>query len=89
MSSFNTNDGRTLLLNVNIEAKPYTLINVYAPNDIGCRSKYVNEFMTWISNYAHNTESIIMSGDCNCCLNATDRSTKTHINKINPFFSEI
>ena len=78
ISSFNSNNGRTLLLYVTIEGKPCTSMNVYAPNDTGCRTTYFNELMAWIPKYALKAENIIMFGDCNCCLNATDKSIKKH-----------
>ena len=74
-----TDDGRTLLLNVIIEGDMYTLVNVYAPNDINERSEYFTNISEWILYHSNNINNLIIAGDFNCCLLDNDRSTKTHL----------
>ena len=74
------NDGRPLLLNVELEGQNICLVNVYAPNDITKRCIYFDRVSSWISKYAICKDNIIIGGDFNCCLNDEDRSTFTHKN---------
>ena len=78
-NTYDKNDGRTILLNVSIEGKQVTIVNVYAPNDINDRCKYFEELATWVLEKADNMEHVVLGGDFNCSLNICDRSTRTHI----------
>ena len=62
ISSHDNNDGRSLLLNININGSPFTLVNVYAPNDISSRIKYFNNLLEWIRNKAHYINNLINRG---------------------------
>ena len=79
VNDFQTDDGRTILLNVNCDGNLFTFVNIYAPNDIAGRSKYFTKLLTWIPMFAHTKDNLILAGDFNCCKNYTDRSTNTHI----------
>lgn len=71
--------GRCLLLNVDIESKLFTLVNIYAPNDSNERGEFFKHVDQYINKNAHNMSDVVMAGDFNCCINYNDRSTHTHI----------
>ena len=76
---FSTPDGRQMLLNVEIENKPITLANIYAPNEENDRSLFFVNLPKWISQNADDLDNVLLAGDFNCCLNDCDRSTSTHL----------
>ncbi len=80
VSSYDMKDGRTLLVNFNIQGKLFTLVNLYAPNEVAERGIYFKSLKSWICKYAISESNVIIGGDLNCCLNYNDRSTKTHLN---------
>ena len=73
-------EGRKVFLNIDMEDKNYTLVNVYAPNDENYRKQSFKSLIPWINENACNKENIIVGGDFNCCLENNDRSSKTHLN---------
>ena len=78
IDSISTEDGRQLLLNVYINGKCITLVNVYGPNDTKDRIEFFKDLEPWVMKYSHNVNSMIVAGDLNCCLCDEDRSTGTH-----------
>ena len=89
-----SNDGRKLLLNVDICGQLITLVNVYAPNNELDRITFYADLKEWISNLSHNINNVIVGGDFNCCLNQNDRSSQTHIsdksrNSLNIFLKQL
>ena len=74
-----TFDGRQLLVNVEIENKLYTLVNIYSPNEEKKRISFLESLPQWIKRYSNDNNNIIMGGDFNCCLTNADRSSKTHL----------
>ena len=75
-----SNDGRILLLNVDINGKSMTLINTYACNTEKQRITLFRKLKKWINLYAKHKENTVIAGDMNCCLRKQDRSTNTHLN---------
>ena len=61
-----TEDGRMILINMKIEDKNMTLINIYAPNDQANRKAFFNKVYKWGTQYALNKDEIIIGGDFNC-----------------------
>ena len=61
-----TEDGRMILINLKIEEKNLTLINIYAPNDQTNRKTFFNKVQKWISQFALNKDEMIIGGDFNC-----------------------
>ena len=57
-------DGRIYLINLVVENKEFTLINVYSPNSPKERKCFFNKKGKWISNFSTNYE-IIIGGDFN------------------------
>ena len=58
-------DSRIILINVEIQGKSMTLINIYAPNTAGERKTFFAKLKKWIERYAINDEQIILGGDFN------------------------
>ena len=73
------NDGRTLMVNCEINKKVYNFVNIYSPNREGERIKYLDQVYEWLQSNTDNTANIILGGDFNCCLNDNDREPKTHL----------
>ena len=65
-------DGRIILLNLVVENKEFTLINVYAPNSPKERKFFFNKIGKWISNFPTNNE-VIIGGDFYLIENQKDR----------------
>ena len=70
-------DGRIVLLNLSIESKEISLINIYAPNNPKERKSFFDKIGRWISKFSTNNETII-GGDFNLAEAQNDRF------KINP-----
>ena len=75
-----TNDGRIVLVNVEIKDVPFTIINIYAPNNEKLRCSFFKKVNLWINRYCLNHENLFLAGDMNCCIRDIDRSSKTHMN---------
>ncbi len=71
-------DGRILLLNVDIYGKNYTMVNVYANNVEKGRKELFRKVQKWINLYGDYKDNLIIGGDMNCCLRPQDRSSGTH-----------
>jgi exonuclease III len=77
MNIHKTNDGRKLLINLNIEDTAYTLINIYAPNIESCRLDFFKGLKRFILNNSNNLSDIILGGDFNCHIESErDKSSK-------------
>ena len=67
-------DGRKILINLEINKNVFTIINVYAPNEVKKRCEFFKKLKTYIAKHCIN-ENIILCGDFNCQLsNNTDKS---------------
>jgi hypothetical protein len=77
MNIHKTDNGRKLLINLNIEDTAYTLINIYAPNNEGCRLDFYKGLKRFILNNSINLSDIILGGDFNCHIESErDKSSK-------------
>ena len=74
VNSFASDDGRILLVNLDICDNILTIVSVYAPNYERDRSIFFEELRKWVSKFAENADNVIISGDFNCQLNLTDKS---------------
>ena len=74
-----SNDGRLLLLNVEIDGKCITLVNMYGHNTEKQRKDLFKKLEKWIKLHAKYKENIIVAGDVNCCLREQDRSSDSHL----------
>ncbi len=69
---------RTLILNINIDDKPISIICAYAPNDARARKTFLKNLADYTNKYCPNTptDSIIIGGDFNTVDVETDRKSK-------------
>jgi len=74
-----SSDGRLLLINIELNNKTMTVINVYANNTETKRKGLFKKLEKWVNKYAKYKENIIVAGDMNCCLRRQDRSNDTHL----------
>jgi exonuclease III len=73
-------DGRRLLVNTRFEENVFTLVNIYARNQIKERCDFLKRISTWCNQYTINKENFVIGGDFNCDLdnqNNTDKSVNT------------
>ena len=68
-------DGRVLFMNVNIDDENFSLINVYAPNNVKHRGEFLKSINHWILEHNVNDHRLILGGDFNCCDSQKDKST--------------
>ena len=73
--------GRLLLLNLEIDKQEFTVVNVYAPNEVHDRIMFFRYMQSFISSYASNKNRLIIAGDYNCVLSESDRVTKKFTKK--------
>ena len=73
------NDGRQMLINVDIEGKPFTIVNIYAPNEEKSRINFFQSLVDWIKAEAYDINNVVLVGDLNCCLREEDRSSRTNV----------
>ena len=73
ISSHSDNTGRIVLLNIEIDDKEYTFVNVYAPNDISNRVSFFQEVSRFITLHSLNNNRLFIAGDFNCVLTGNDR----------------
>ena len=62
---FKDNDGRVILLNLNINNETYTLVNIYAPNNETSRCTFFRKVGEYIHCHALNQSKLLMGGDYN------------------------
>jgi len=58
-------DGRIIMLNLMINEKPYTVINLYAPNVDKERRHFFTKLEKWIADFAEEKERCLLVGDYN------------------------
>ena len=74
LDSHKGENGRKLMINIEIQEQIYTIVNIYAPNNVKCRGDFFVNLMTWIKRYSLNDNNVILTGDFNCDLSASDTS---------------
>ena len=76
-------DGRLLLLNIELNGKFMTLVNVYANNAEKQRKDLFKKLEKWITLYARYKDNLVIAGDMNACLREQDRSNTNaiHLNE--------
>ena len=63
--------GRTIILDTKVNGSHLILVNVYAPNDLSQQVQFFENVKNKLSKYAD--EPIIIGGDFNCALTASDK----------------
>ena len=55
-------DGRIILINVQIEDKTFTLVNIYAPNSTTEKKTFFNKIHKWLRQFSLNEQHVIIGG---------------------------
>ena len=74
-------EGRKVMVNINIDKMVLTLISIYAPNDTSQQIKFFQDLDVWTRRYSKAPQSTIIGEDCNCC-DKSDRQSKNQINQV-------
>ena len=88
IDSHSDNDGRIILVNLEMCNKGYTLVNIYAPNIVSERIAFFQKLREFINLHSLNKNRLIVGGDFNCVLNTNDR-TSGIIDKSSNVLTEI
>ena len=70
-------DGRMVLVNIEISNTQYTLVNIYAPNTVAEHIAFYHKINSFIKLHAIAKSKLIIGGDFNCVLNASDRASRS------------
>ena len=70
------NNGRLLLLNLEIDKQEFTIVNVYAPNEMQDRISFFKYMKSVVDTHAVNKNRLIIAGDFNCVLSENDGITR-------------
>jgi len=82
ISTHSDEDGRIVLLNLEIDNNEYTFVNIYAPNKVSDRISFFKHLKNFIDIHSLNKNRLFIGGDFNCVLVTTDRiSGKTDSSK--------
>ena len=76
ISHHSDNNGRLLLLNLEIDKQEFTIVNVYAPNEMQDRISFFKYMKSVVDTHAVNKNRLIIAGDFNCVLSENDRITR-------------
>ena len=77
VNMFKSNDGRRLLINIEIENEPFTIVNIYAPNVQHDQKIFFKRCENWIKQNSDATNYLIIAGDFNCTYNVNDQCSKS------------
>ena len=67
------NDGRTLLVNIEMNGVVYSICNVHCPHDVTDRVKYLAETKCFTQKHAVAKQNIYLGGDFNCVESPLDK----------------
>ena len=87
VSTHNDDNGRVLLVNFEHENIDYSVCNVYCPNEINKRVKFLGELEIFLANNAVSNQ-IFIGGDFNCIASKQDRMSNT-LDKSSIAFSHL
>ena len=73
LSSHTDKDGRMILVNLKLNNDEFTLVNIYAPNNVSERIAFFNKMKEFIQVHAVNRSKLIITGDFNYVLSTDDR----------------
>ena len=57
--------GRKVMVNIEIDNVPYSVVSIYCPNNISERIEFLNSTINWINEYK-SSNNLIIAGDVNC-----------------------
>lgn len=91
ISEYHDDEGRKLLVNIEIDNICYTLISVYSPNSKYDRAAFFKSLPAWTLKHCMCKENIICGGDFNCTLKQSDRKNgkkpDTSVNILRKYLS--
>ena len=87
-SKYATDDGRKLLINIEHNGQTYSIVNIYAPNDVNQRKDFLMKSSNWILDKAENDNCLILCGDFNCAIGDIDRKVK-NCDRSRPAFKDV
>ena len=76
VSHYQCNQGRILIVNVEVAGIGYTIVNIYAPNNPQERIKFFTNVKSLIGSHALFPAKLLLGGDFNSVLASEDRYTK-------------
>ena len=71
------NDGRMILINLELNGVEYSVCNVYCPNDLSDRLKFLGVLKLFANAHAVSKKHILVGGDFNCVNCMDDKSSGT------------
>ena len=71
------NDGRMILINLELNGVEYSICNVYCPNDLSDRLKFLGALKLFVNAHAVSNKHILVGGDFNCVDSMVDKSSGT------------
>lgn len=75
ISSHSDNFGRIVLVNIKIENRIYSVVSLYAPNDVHGRIMFYKQLLTFVNMHAISMNRLIIAGDFNCKLTERDSNS--------------
>ena len=75
-SKFCDNEGRMLLVNLEVNGVDYSICNIYSPNDMSERIKFLQNMKLFVQNHAVAKNNIYIGGDFNCVESPLDRASR-------------
>lgn len=77
INEFCDKEGRIIIINIEIQDKIFTLVNLYAPNEVHARNQFYKKVSKLIEE--HTLGALIVGGDMNDLLSALDtKNNKLH-----------
>ena len=73
ISLHTSDDGRKLLINIEHNGQNYSVVSIYAPNEVNHRKDFFVQTKRWITDRASNDSCMLICGDFNCSVGDTDR----------------
>ena len=80
INSHRTEDGRRIMVNATIDDTDISIVSLYAPNNMRDRLDFFHKTHHWINKNALFQNSLLISGDMNCCLRDIDRHPVSNVN---------
>ncbi len=75
VSTYSDDVGRLLLVNINVNGEDYVICDVYCPNDVSERIKFLADVQTIILKQGISTQNVLIAGDFNCVDDLIDKAT--------------
>ena len=73
MNCIQDNDGRMLMINLEIDNIFYSVVSLYAPNDKYNRKIFYESGFKWIKEHCLNDRNLYVAGDFNSYLRKCDK----------------